>query len=42
MGIGILPNDIFCDLLDCAVRAYDITREQEQRMLDVRAEKKCS
>jgi hypothetical protein len=40
--VGILPNDIFCDLLDCAVRADDITREQEQRMLDVRAEKKCS
>jgi hypothetical protein len=39
--VGILPYELFCDLLDCAIRSDDITKEQEQRMLDLRAEK-CS
>jgi len=39
--VGILPDELFCDLLDCAISSDDITKEQEQRMLDLRAEK-CS
>ncbi|KHD06776.1 hypothetical protein PN36_20925 [Candidatus Thiomargarita nelsonii] len=39
--VGILADELFCDLLDCAVRSNDVTREQEQRMLDLRTEK-CS
>jgi len=39
--VGKLPDDLFCDLLSCAVRADDITREQEQRMLDILSDK-CS
>lgn len=39
--IGKFPLDTFCQLLDCAVRAQDITRIQERAMRDLRADLGC-
>lgn len=40
--IGNLPLNVFCQLLDCAVRAQDITRIQERVMRDLRAARGCN
>ncbi len=39
--VGKLPLETFCRLLDCAVRAQDITATQERAMRDLRAELSC-
>lgn len=39
--VGKLPVDTFCQLLDCAVRAQDITMIQERVMRDLRVALRC-
>lgn len=39
--VGKLPVGTFCQLLDCAVRAQDITAIQERAMRDLRADLRC-
>lgn len=39
---GLIPQHLFCEALDCASRADDTTRAQENAMRDLRAELGCS
>lgn len=40
--VGLIPRHLFCEALDCAARADDTNRAQENAMKDLRAALGCS